>query len=393
MTRRILLSFSGPDARGITQQIFSAISHFDLEVIDIEQVVIHKRLSLGILISSPESQDEILLRDQLGAIARRMGLEFTVQSDLGELHAPKNLVHVTLMGCPLRSDAVHRVSQEIWQSGSNIESISRIADRPVTAIEFFISNAEVKAIRNLLTPISSECNVDIAVQPGGFVRHTKRLVLMDVDSTLIENEVIDMLAARAGHEGEVKKITEKAMNGEIDFQQSLNLRVKTLQGLTLEDVDYVRNQIRFTPGALTLIRTLKAVGLLVGVVSGGFMEVIKPIAEELDLDFYRANRLEIENGVLTGRLIGNIIDKQAKAVALREFADQHGVPLFQTVAIGDGANDVDMIEEAGLGIAFHAKNVVRDIADTSISLPNLDSVLFLLGINRSEINEILDGNN
>jgi phosphoserine phosphatase len=210
---------------------------------------------------------------------------------------------------------------------------------------------------------------------------------MDVDSTLIQDEVIELLAAHAGREAEVAAVTEAAMRGELDFAESLRARVAVLAGLPVEVLAEVRAAIRLTPGARTLVRTLKRLGFTVAVVSGGFLEIVGDLARELDIDHAQANRLEVSDGVLTGRVVGEIVDRAGKAAALRRFAEQERLPLSRTVAIGDGANDLDMLGAAGLGIAFNAKPIVREQADTSVNVPYLDAVLYLLGITREEIEE------
>ena len=217
--------------------------------------------------------------------------------------------------------------------------------------------------------------------------------MFDVDSTLIQGEVIEMLAARAGAEDAVAAITEAAMRGELDFAESLHQRVATLAGLPAEVIDEVGRQIELTPGARTTMRTLRRLGFHCGVVSGGFRQVIEPLAHELKLDFVAANELEIVDGKLTGRVVGPIVDRPGKAKALRDFAEQAGVPMEQTVAVGDGANDIDMLAAAGLGVAFNAKPALREVADASLSYPYLDTVLFLLGVTRGEIEaaDALDG--
>ena len=212
-------------------------------------------------------------------------------------------------------------------------------------------------------------------------------MVLDVDSTLIQQEVIELLAAHAGREAEVAEVTARAMAGELDFAESLRGRVAALQGLPESVIDAVRDSVVLTPGARTLVRTLKRMGFTVALVSGGFIEVVGPLAQALGIDYARANHLEIVDGHLTGRVTGDIVDRAGKAAALREFAAAAGLPLSRTVAIGDGANDLDMLAAAGLGIAFNAKPVVRSQADASVNVPYLDSVLFLLGISREEIEE------
>ena len=219
------------------------------------------------------------------------------------------------------------------------------------------------------------------------MRWAKKLVVMDVDSTLIQQEVIELLGARAGKESEIKAITDRAMAGELDFEASLRSRVALLEGLPSKVLDEVREEIVLTPGARTLVSTLKKLGHSVAVVSGGFTSVIEPILQDLGISHYRANTLEVLDGKLTGKIIGDVIDRAAKATALHDFAELEGVSLEQTIAIGDGANDLDMIAAAGLGIAFNAKPAVKAAADSSLSAPYLDSVLYLLGITREEVEE------
>jgi phosphoserine phosphatase len=255
----------------------------------------------------------------------------------------------------------------------------------VTCIEMDVSGADPASLRTELSHEAAQQQVDVAVQRGGLQRRAMRLIVMDVDSTLIRDEVIDLLAARAGCAEEVAKVTEATMRGELDFEASLRERVALLAGLSEDVLDDVRRQLRLTPGARTLIRTLKRLGYRCGIVSGGFTQIIDPLAAELGIDYVAANVLDIADGKLTGRLRGPVVDRPGKASALRRFAARAGVPLTQTVAVGDGANDLDMIAQAGLGIAFNAKPVVRDAADTALTLPYLDTVLYLLGISSDEV--------
>jgi phosphoserine phosphatase len=289
------------------------------------------------------------------------------------------------MGRELTAGPLSQVAAIVRAAGGNIERIFRIAHYPVTALELLVSHVGVDAIKKPLAVIANTTEVDIGVQAGGLHRRAKKLIVLDVDSTLIQQEVIELLANHAGVGKQVKEITDRAMNGELDFAQALTERVKLLADLPASIIDDVREEITLTPGARTLIRTLKKLHHKVGIVSGGFAEVITPIAEELGIDFIAANHLEVLNGKLTGRTTGQIIDRAGKANALRQFAQLADVDLADTVAIGDGANDLDMIALAGLGIAFNAKPVVRASADTSVTTPYLDSVLYLLGIPRNEI--------
>jgi phosphoserine phosphatase len=248
-----------------------------------------------------------------------------------------------------------------------------------------LDEGDLKIIQRELAEIAQANGIDIAVEQSGLTRRAKRIVLLDMDSTLIQQEVIDLIAEKFGVGDKVVAITDRAMRGEIDFSTSLKERVALLAGADISILNEVKDEITLTPGARTLIRTLHRLGHKVGVVSGGFLDVIEPLLSELNIDYYRANKLEVKEGKLTGAITGAIIDREAKANALRDFADNEGVGLAQTIAIGDGANDLGMLEIAGLGIAFNAKPAVRAVADSSINSPYLDSVLYLMGITRDEI--------
>ena len=265
-----------------------------------------------------------------------------------------------------------------------------MADYPVTGLELHVSvSQDTKSadaeLRSAAAEVSSRVGLDIAVEREGLTRRAKRLVVFDVDSTLVQGEVIEMLAARAGAEQQVRDITDAAMRGELDFTEALERRVAVLAGVPESVLDEVARSLPLTPGARTTIRTLKRLGFRCGVVSGGFTRVIDHLVRDLGLDFSAANELEIEDGRLTGRVVGEIVDRPGKAAALRRFADKFGVPLAQCVAIGDGANDIDMLSTAGLGVAFNAKPALREVADTALSHPYLDVVLFVLGVTRAEV--------
>jgi len=294
---------------------------------------------------------------------------------------------VIVIGHPLRAGALSHVTQTIADAGGNIESIIQLASEPVSSLELLVRTPDPTALRAALVQAADDTGVDIAVEPAGLRRRAKRLVVLDVDSTLIRDEAIDVLAERAGIGPQVAEITKRAMAGELDFAESLHARVALLAGMPESVLASVRDELRLTPGARTLVRTLRRLGYLVGVVSGGFTYFTDRFVAELGLDFAAANELEVVDGVVTGRVLGAVIDRPGKAAALRRFAEAHGVPLAQTVAIGDGANDIDMLEQAGLGVAFNAKAAARGAADTAVNLPYLDTVLFVLGISRDEIVE------
>ena len=384
-----LILLSGIDTPGITQALFETLAPFAVTIVDIEQVVIRDRVILTALIALDKSHSKAIEED-LALCATTLKVDIAVafsQSSADSIAAKSGLLHVVVLGNPLRPSAIAMIAKTLAMQGANIERIYRTASYPVTAVEFVVSGATQQSVRTALAQVSVLENIDIAVQPGGLMRWAKKLVLMDVDSTLIAQEVIDLLAAKAGAGDRVKEITESAMRGEIDFEKSLRERVALLKGLPASVIEEVRAEITLTPGARTLIRTLKRLGHTVAVVSGGFIEVIEPILIELGITLYRANSLEIHNGVLTGGLSGPIIDRPAKAQALVDFASKEGVGLEQTIAIGDGANDLDMITAAGLGIAFNAKPAVRAAADSAVSQPYLDSVLYLMGITREDVEE------
>jgi len=384
-----LILVSGIDTPGITQALFGTLAPFAITVLDIEQVVIRERLILTVLIALNPAHAEAIDSD-LEECGKSLGVDIATsfqEQGQSTIAVKSGLVHVVALGNPLAPTAIAAIASAIAKLGGNIERIHRTASYPITAIEFNVSGADQTAIRQGLAEVTTSHSVDIAVSPGGLMRWAKKLVVMDVDSTLIQQEVIELLAAKAGVEDSVKAITEAAMRGELDFAESLKARVALLAGLPESVIAEVQSEIELTPGARTLVKTLHQLGHSVAVVSGGFTAVIEPLVKELGITYYRANTLEIIDGKLTGLVIEPIVDRAAKATALRDFAAIEGVQLEQTVAIGDGANDLDMISIAGLGIAFNAKPAVKAAAASSVSAPYLDSVLYLLGITREDIEE------
>ena len=388
-SRTLSITVTGEDRPGVTGNLLAAIATTGAEVLDIQQVVVHGHLTLALVLTVGESAAaNEALRDAAAIAAHRLGLTLSVAEGEGDNARPRQgRAAVVVLGSPLQAAAVGLITNQIAAHGANIDRIRRLSRYPVTTIEFDVSGARVEELRRELALFAAENAVDIAVAPGGLARRGRRLVVLDVDSTLIQQEVIELLAAHAGREAEVAEVTARAMAGELDFAESLRGRVAALQGLPESVIDAVRDSVVLTPGARTLVRTLKRMGFTVALVSGGFIEVVGPLAQALGIDYARANHLEIVDGHLTGRVTGDIVDRAGKAAALREFAAAAGLPLSRTVAIGDGANDLDMLAAAGLGIAFNAKPVVRSQADASVNVPYLDSVLFLLGISREEIEE------
>ncbi|MBM6403876.1 phosphoserine phosphatase SerB [Phycicoccus sp. CSK15P-2] len=384
--RTLLVSLTGPDRPGVTSTVFEAAASVGANVLDVEQVVVRGHLALSVLLGP--GRDENVLTDRLTRAGESMGMNVSLVAGHGD-NAPRRTgrAAVVVMASPLSTAHVAAVSRAVAEHGANIDRIRRLSRWPVTTVELDVSGADVAGLRRALALVSSEAGCDIAVAPAGLARRGGRLVVMDVDSTLVQDEVIELIAAHAGTEAEVAAVTERAMQGELDFAESLHARVATLEGLPVTVLDDVREAVRLTPGARTLVRTLKALGFTVALVSGGFAEVVEPIGTDLGVDHVRANRLEVRDGRLTGRVVGDVVDRAGKAAALREFAALEGLPLARTVAIGDGANDLDMLGAAGLGVAFNAKPVVREQADTSVNVPYLDTVLFLLGVSREEIED------
>ena len=392
-----LITVTGHDKPGVTSALFEVLSGHKVELLNVEQVVIRGRLTLGVLVSAPlEVAEGRALRDEVEAAIHAVGLDVSIErsDDLPIIREPSTHT-IVVLGRPITAEAFGAVAQEVAALGVNIDLIRGVSDYPVTGLELRVSvppgiGGQLQAV---LTRVAAEAGVDMALEDYSLSRRAKRLIVFDVDSTLIQQEVIEMLAARAGAQDAVAAITEAAMRGELDFAESLHQRVATLAGLPAEVLDEVSEELKLTPGARTTLRTLRRLGYYVGVVSGGFRQVIEPLAHELMLDFVAANQLEIVDGKITGRVIGPIIDRAGKAKALRDFAQQVGVPMAQTVAVGDGANDIDMLAAAGLGVAFNAKPALREVADASLSHPYLDTVLFLLGVTRGEIEaaDALDG--
>ncbi|MGY1636177.1 phosphoserine phosphatase SerB [Geodermatophilus sp. SYSU D00742] len=396
---RALLTVTGVDHPGVTARLFTALAEAGdgrraIEVADVEQVVVHGQLVLGVEVTAvaldggpPVDRAAFLARlGRLGAdVAEATGMQVQVDP-IDEQDRPTGRAHhVIVLGRPVPPAAVAGAASAIAGIGGNIDAIRRLSDYPVTSFELTVSGAESTELRTALASVAAATGADIAVEQVGLARRSKRLIVLDVDSTLVRGEVIDELAARAGRASEVARITAAAMNGELDFAESLRARVGALAGLPVSVLDEVREHLVLTPGARTLIRTLKRLGFRCGIVSGGFTQITDPLAAELGLDFAAANTLEVADGRLTGGLVGEIVDRAGKARALARFADEYGIPLDQTVAVGDGANDLDMLNAAGLGIAFNAKPYVREQAHTALNQPYLDAVLQVLGFTRDEV--------
>jgi phosphoserine phosphatase len=385
--QQLLVTVTGQDRPGIAATLFGALDAVDAQVTDIGQITIRGHLVICVELDcpadvTPAQVRRSVLSSDLGGDDR---LQVTVSATELPIGAIGRRLLVTLTSQSLTAGAMARVCTVIFESGGTCERIVQLATYPVQCYELVVLGADHELLRTSLAAESSRSGIDLAVQRAGLHRRAKRLVVLDADSTLLTEEVIDLLAAEAGVEREVAAITEAAMAGGLEFAPALAARVALLEGLSVDTLATVARRLELAPGARTLVRTLRRLGFATAVVSGGFHEVLDPMCADLGVDRVAANRLVVADGRLTGEIDGPVVDRAGKASALRRFADELDVPLTQTVAVGDGANDVDMIAIAGLGIAFNARPVVRDAADAALSVPYLDAVLFLLGIPREEI--------
>ena len=391
----IVITVSGPDAPGIVSSITSILSENAVKIIDIEQIVIRKLILLSMMLDLRESKGgQVSLLKDLLLEAKRLNVEldFKIASYDEHLQHDNNFMYaVTCLGEKITAQVVAQISNAIYSENVNIERITQLSQGELSCIEMIVKTDKTINVQDMtgkLLSISSDFGVDIAVQKENIFRRSKRLVVMDMDSTLIQVEVIDELAKSAGHGEEVSGITSKAMNGELSFNESLNKRVELLRGLDENVLDEIYHNIPFTPGAKKLVKILKKLGYKTAVISGGFTFFTDRLKNELGLDYAFANELEIKNGKLTGKVLGKIINGESKAEILEDIADKENISLDQVVAIGDGANDLLMLDKAGLGIAFNAHKAVREQADYNISQKNLDSIIYLLGISEKEKNTI-----
>ena len=393
--RLILLTMTGPDRPGIIAAVTGQIAEAGARIRDIEQTVTHTLLSLSIVIDFPtgESDNKPLIKELL-YLAKETGLDldFSVLGEADYRRKSTRDAHVvTMMGGEVNALAIAKVGKILAEHGVNIERVSKLNQGDLRCVELLVTappELDMRSINRQLLHTGANLGVDIAVQRENLYRRAKRLVVMDMDSTLIQIEVIDELARIAGVGTQVALITERAMNGELDFPAALRERVALLSGLPAAALEEVYRNIPFTPGAKTLIRVLKRLGFKTAVISGGFSYFADRIKDDLGLDYAFANELEIVDGCVTGRVIGQVVDGGRKAELLEEIAMKEGVTLDQAIAIGDGANDLPMLGKAGLGIAFNAKARVREEADYHINQQRLDSILYLLGISEREMAEI-----
>ena len=351
---------------------------------DVEQIAIRDRLNLSLVVQVDSAND-------LRADLLLFGYEQKVEIDFEEVSTtpaePPPGLMVTILGSDIEPLEFGAVAGVVADNGGNIDRIIRLAKYPVMAYELLISGHDRDQIRAALLEAAHDLACDLAVHRLGLGRRAKRMVVLDVDSTLIQDEAIELLAAEAGSLDEVADITARAMAGELDFEASLKTRVATLAGLDESVLDRINQQIRLTPGARTFIRTLRRLGYRTAIVSGGFTSVTEHLADQLGIDHTHANELEVIDGKLTGRTTGSIVNRAEKAEFVKTIAEKEAIPLDQVIAVGDGANDLDMLNTAGLGIAFNARPVVREAADAAVNVPYLDAILFVLGINRTEIEQ------
>ena len=380
--RTILIRVTGDDRPGLTTDLLALLARLGAELEDIEQVVVRRQLALSLAVVVPAGRDmvkEVLLFGW----ERGLDIDFEIVDGTPSRQVSRHVV--TALAPELTPEDLAHTTGAIASSGGNIDRIVRMSRYPVWSYEFVVGECDSEKLQASLVQVAADRDIDIALQPHGLARRSTRLVVLDVDSTLIRNEVIDLLAHVAGHGAEVADLTEQAMRGEIDFEASLRARVALLAGEPEESVRHAIDAMVLTPGARTFVRTLRRLGYRIAIISGGFTHFTDHLADLLDLDHAYANQLEVIDGVLTGRLLGEVVDAEAKARLLRQIADDEGVAVEQVVAVGDGANDLPMLQAAGLGIAFNAKPVVRDAADTALNVPYLDAILFMLGVSREEV--------
>lgn len=379
----LILTFTGRDAPGITARISRVLAQSGARLSDIEQVVVQGLLTLGFAV---EADEETALLKELLFASRELGLTLDYRKpDPAPGEAPPRYA-LTLIARSLGPAQVQLVSEILAAHGANIERIHRLSEGGLASVEFAVSlEGDVRPLERALLVAAGKGAFDCALQRETLLRRSKRLIVMDMDSTLIRIEVIDELARAHGVGEQVAAITRRAMQGEMDYDQSLRERVALLRGLDARVLYQLADNLPLTEGAETLLRVLKRLGYRTAVISGGFSVAAEALQKRLGIDFAWSNTLEIEGGLLTGRVTGPIVNAQRKADLLEELALRERVPLDQVIAIGDGANDVLMLQKAGHGIAFHARPKLREAARTSISAMGLDAILYLLGITGRDV--------
>jgi phosphoserine phosphatase len=392
---RVLITVTGPDRTGVTATLTGILAQQGATLHDIEQVVVQGQLTLCLVVAVPETRD--VLKELLFA-AKELDMEMDFKpvpaADPAAAVPPaaegRRFV-ITAIGPTLGAPHLHALASTLAAEGANIEKIGRLSENTLASVEIHAllpADRDSEVLKRALLAVATSAGFDVSLQPESLYRRSKRLVVLDMDSTLIRIEVIDELARAAGVGPEVARITERAMQGEMDYDESLRQRVALLKGLDVAVLDRIASDLPLTDGAETLVRVLKRLGYKIAVISGGFSRAAEALKRRLGVDYAYSNNLEVQGGKLTGRVIGPIVNAQRKAELLETIAQAEGVLLDQVIAVGDGANDALMLERAGLGIAFHAKAKLREHADTSISGAGLDAILYLLGLSARELQEV-----
>ena len=393
----LLITISGEDQPGLTAGIAAILAGYSVNVLDIGQAVIHATLSMGVLVELPDNCDAQGMKDAVKSYAQDCGMQTRITTVLPESYAHwvqaqgRARYIITLLARKITADQLSRVTAVVSGHGLNIDSITRLSGRiPLgdlpalskACVEFSVRGPlqDSGAFRRDLLEVAGALDVDLAFQEDNMYRRNRRLVVFDMDSTLIEAEVIDELARLAGVGDQVSAITERAMRGEIDFSESFRARMALLHGLSEDALEKVARGLKITEGAEHLVATLRTLGYKTAILSGGFTYFARHLQARLGIDYIHANELDIADGVVTGKVVGAIVDGARKADLLRELAAEQNIDLQQVIAVGDGANDLPMLSIAGLGIAFRAKPLVKQSAEQSISTLGLDAILYLLGL-------------
>ncbi|GAC1340152.1 MAG: phosphoserine phosphatase SerB [Myxococcales bacterium] len=382
------LMFTGRDAPGITAAVTEVLAQAQAQLSDVEQVVVQGFLSLGFAVAfATRAAEEEALKELL-FVAKKLGLALEYAAPLEAKTAPQQRFALTAIARSISPGALRDIARTLAAHGANIERINRLSEGGLACVEMALSldaAADAGALKRALLAVAGAGAFDVALQEESLLRRSKRLVVMDMDSTLIQIEVIDELAKAHGVGDRVAAITRRAMAGELDYDQSLRERVALLRGLDASVLHALAADLPLTEGAETLLRVLKRVGYRTAVISGGFSVAAEALRKRLNIDFAWSNTLEIEGGKLTGKVVGPIVNARRKAELLEEIALREGIPLDQVIAIGDGANDLLMLQKAGHGIAFHAKPKLREAAHTAITGAGLDAILYLLGIGGRDV--------
>ena len=404
MSEIVLVNITGKDRKGLDARIAGILAEYNVNILDIGQAVIHDYISFGILAEIPDPEDfSPIFKDMLFE-GHKMGLSIDIKPVDPEdyekwVHAQgKERRIITLLGRTVSAQHIASVASVIAENNLNIDSITRLTgrislenpqDNPRASVQLSVSGKplNIMGMRKRFMEISQESGIDISFHVDNIYRKNMKLVVFDMDSTLIQTEVIVELAKLAGKGDRVDMITESAMRGEIDFKESFRQRVALLRGIKQDQLEQICENLPLTEGAGLVTRTLKQLGYKLGILSGGFTFVGNYLKERLGFDYVYANELDIENGIVTGRVLGDIVDGEKKAFLLRQIAAKEKIALEQTIAVGDRANDLPMISIAGLGVAFNAKPLVRQRASNAISSVGLDGLLYLIGLHEREIRQ------